>query len=230
MQVPFPGSFGDKVLDYQFGLVPSNLPDGIQWLYPFDSSDVRAIMRRFFGKFFNDDHSRCLLWGINPGRFGAGVTGVPFTDPIRLQQDCGIPNDFEKRQELSSLFVYEFIEVIGGVQEFYKNFYITSVCPLGFTKDRKNYNYYDDKKLLQAVEPLIIENIQTQIRIGSRQDIAFSMGKGKNFQYLNKLNDKYNFFQTIQPLPHPRWVMQYRLKRKAEFVQEYVSALNSTKS
>ena len=49
---------------------------------------------------------RHLLLGINPGRFGGGVTGIPFTDPIRLQNVCGIENNFEKKQELSSVFIY----------------------------------------------------------------------------------------------------------------------------
>jgi len=228
---PMPKSptFGEQVLDYHFGLPTINLPREIDWLYPYDSSYVREIMQLFFSKYFDDSHPRCLLLGINPGRFGAGITGVPFTDPIRLQEVCGIENDFTKRQELSSLFVYDFIKALGGVREFYSHFYITSICPLGFVKDGKNYNYYDDKHLEQVVQPLIIENIRTQIRIGGRTDVAFSMGKGKNFKYLKKLNDQYSFFEEVKPLPHPRWVMQYKLKKKNQFVQEYVKALSKAR-
>ena len=38
---------------------------------------------------------------------------------------------------------------------FYANYFIGAVCPLGFMKDGKNINYYDDKKLQQAVTPFI---------------------------------------------------------------------------
>ncbi len=41
---------------------------------------------------------RYLILGINPGRFGGGITGIPFTDPIRLQNICGIENDFQKNK------------------------------------------------------------------------------------------------------------------------------------
>jgi len=53
------------------------------------------------------------------------------------------------------------------------------------------------------------------------------MGQGKNFKYLKQLNDKHGFFAEIQPLPHPRWVMQYRLKTKPIYIDEYVTKLTS---
>jgi hypothetical protein len=52
------------------------------------------------------------------------------------------------------------------------------------------------------------------------------MGQGKNYAFLNKLNQEHGFFEKIIPLPHPRWVMQYRLKRKKEFIREYVDKLS----
>ncbi|MCK5703784.1 MAG: DUF4918 family protein, partial [Cyclobacteriaceae bacterium] len=57
--------------------------------------------------------------------------------------------------------------------------------------------------------------------------VAFSMGKGQNFKYLKYLNKKYQLFDKVEPLPHPRWVMQYRLKRKAEFIHEYISKISA---
>ena len=54
-------------------------------------------------------------------------------------------------------------------------------------------------------EAFIIKSIQQQIEIGARQDVAFSLGKGKNFKYFKNLNDKHSFFEKIIPLPHPRW-------------------------
>ncbi|WP_366903404.1 hypothetical protein [Hydrogenimonas sp.] len=41
-----------------------------------------------------------------------------------------------------------------------------------------------------------------------------SVGKGKNKAYLEKLNERCNFFDAIEALPHPRWVMQYQRKKK----------------
>jgi hypothetical protein len=39
------------------------------------------------------------------------------------------------------------------------------------------------------------------------------------------MNERYGFFKEIIPLPHPRWVMQYRLKRMQEFIDLYLERL-----
>ena len=51
------------------------------------------------------------------------------------------------------------------------------------------------------------------------------MGTGKNFKYLDKLNKQEKFFERVVPLEHPRFVMQYRNKRLAEYVDKYIRAL-----
>ena len=217
----------DQILDYHFSLeINERLPDGVEWLYPYEDPQVQIAMEQFFQKYFADNHPRFALWGINPGRFGAGVTGLPFTDPIRMEEECGLINNFPKRQELSSVFVYDVIRAMGGPSNFYQHFYISSICPLGFVKDGKNFNYYDSNELKKAILPLIHRNIEKHLEMGISDRVVFSMGQGKNFQFLKKLNDKHQYFQEVQPLPHPRWVMQYRLKRKLEFVDQYVTALS----
>lgn len=202
------------------------LPKDIDLIYPFGNDKVWDAFSTFYNKYFSDQNKRYLLFGINPGRFGAGITGVPFTDPRALEDICGISNDFNKRQELSSIFVYEFIEAFGGVDSFYKHFMISSVCPLGFTKGGININYYDAKDLQTAVEKYIIESIQDHIKIGGETSAAISIGQGKNYKYLKALNEKEGFFDRIIPLPHPRWVMQYKRKTKDVYVQKYVEVLN----
>ena len=51
------------------------------------------------------------------------------------------------------------------------------------------------------------------------------MGPGKNLQFFERLNAEHRLFKTVVPLPHPRWVMQYRRRRVEEFVDRYVEAL-----
>lgn len=222
-------TFGKKVLAFNYSLNPDwKLPKGFELLYPFSGEDTRSAMDSFHKKFYGDNRPRIFLFGINPGRMGAGITGVPFTDPIRLQEDCGIQNDFKKRQELSSVFVYNFIQAYGGPEQFYKDFYITSVCPLGFITNGINVNYYDDKKLQKAVQKHIEYNLHTQYKFGHRGNIAICLGRGKNFKYLDNLNNQLGIFDKILPLPHPRWVMQYRRKRMEEFIDEYLASFELT--
>lgn len=221
-------SLATQILNYHFQLKTDvELPDRVEWLYPYDVEAVQQSMQAFFSKYFSDTKRRFMLVGINPGRFGAGITGLPFTDPIRMESACGLENNFKKRQELSSVFVYDVIDAMGGPAQFYRDFYITSICPLGFVKDGKNYNYYDSKELTAAVMPLILDNFKRHLEMGFSDQVAFSMGQGKNFKFLQQLNAKHGFFKEVHPLPHPRWVMQYRLKRKLEFVDQYVETLGA---
>jgi hypothetical protein len=219
-------SFSEKYFNFIDHIdFPVKLPLGVEILNPFLVEETYLLSKSFYDKYYPDDHPRLFLIGINPGRFGAGVTGVPFTDPIRLEEKCGIKNAISKRQELSSVFVYEMIETFGGVEKFYKNVFFTSVSPLGFVKDGINLNYYDIPEVRDYLEPYMVKSLQQQIEMGAIKSVAYSMGKGQNLKYLKYLNGKYNLFDDIQPLPHPRWIMQYRLKRKKDFIDEYVSKI-----
>ncbi len=198
---------------------------GFDLIDPFNNDETVEIFSTFYYKYFDDNNKRHFLLGINPGRHGAGVTGVPFTDPKIMAEDCGIENDFPKKNELSAIFVYKFIEAYGSIESFYSKFYINSVCPLGFLKDGINCNYYDDKTLYKSVKTHIVAGLKNQIAFGMHTDVAFCLGNGLNFKFLKKLNEEHHFFESIVPLPHPRWVMQYRRKRIDEFVAEYVGEL-----
>jgi hypothetical protein len=204
-----------------------SLPKGVEVLSPFSDPETWAICETFYHRFYHDAAPRTLLIGINPGRFGGGVTGIPFTDPIRLQKECGIDNPWPKKQELSSVFMYEMIKAYGGPPDFYKNFYITSVSPLGFTLNGKNLNYYDDPQLIGALEPFAVDCLRRQLGWGMNTSVAFCLGGGKNFAYLERLNAKYRFFGEIIPLPHPRYIMQYQSKQKTAHIDEYLKKFNT---
>ena len=183
------------------------------------------IVKRFLQKYFNDTRQRKLILGINPGRFGAGITGVNFTAPKQLKEECGIEHPFNKQSELSAEFIYAVINAYGGPAKFYKYFFIGSVCPLGFVKGGKNINYYDDKELQKAVEPFIVQSIEKQINFPVDASTCLCIGGERNFKYLSCLNEKYQWFQQIVPLPHPRFVMQYRRKQIPQFIQLYLDTL-----
>lgn len=204
---------------------PGKLPKEVGLLFPFSDESVLQAIESFYEKFFADDRKRILLLGINPGRFGGGVTGIPFTDPEKLDTILGIDNDFERRYELSSTFIYEMINHLGGPESFYSRFLISSVCPLGFVKDGKNLNYYDEKELQNSLESYMVDNLRWHFDQVADNKVIFSLGQGKNVKYLEYLNKKYNLFGEVIPLPHPRWILQYRRKRKDEFLDLYQQKL-----
>lgn len=222
-------SFARKVIEFTQNLrIPEvALPPDFEWLFPYNQEETMRCLSAFYEKYYADEQGRHFIFGINPGRFGAGLTGVPFTDPPRLEQFCGIENSFPKKPELSADFVWRFIQAYGGVEAFTRSFYITSLSPLGFIRHGVNINYYDDRDLIRSVEPFIVWNLRTQLEFGKLGDTAICLGEGQNYAFFKKLNDREGFFREIIPLPHPRWVMQYRRKRVDEFVDRYVAALIS---
>ena len=216
-------NFAENVFQFiQHLHFPVSPPDGIEVMNPFLDPVTLNCCKQFYKKYYSDRNSRYMILGINPGRFGGGITGIPFTDPIRLQNVCGIENPWAKKQELSSVFIYEMINEMGGPERFYSNFYITAVSPLGFTRGNKNLNYYDDKKLQDKLKEFVVECMNKQLSFNINRNVAFCLGHGKNYQYLTALNEEMKYFKTIIPLSHPRFIMQYKLKKKSEFIHQYV--------
>ena len=219
---------GQKIIEFYDSMELNDLSEkGVGVLNPFVKPEVRDICNTFYNRFYNDTGKRFFLIGINPGRFGAGVTGLPFTDPILLEERVGIKNSFQKRKELSAVFIHEIIDAFGGLESFYNQFYFTSVSPLGFVKDGKNLNYYDIPSLQKELTPFIVNQMTRQVKQWGRTDVAFTIGKGQNHKALLKFNTQYNWFDKIIAIPHPRWVMQYRLKSKDLILDEIVEIMKS---
>jgi hypothetical protein len=218
-------TIAQQLIQFYGQLEAPAVPKDIQVLHPQPGHQVMETVKKFFEKFYNDNNPRRLMLGINPGRFGAGITGVNFTAPKQLRENCGIDHPWGNGTELSAEFIYEMITAYGGPASFYGTHFIGAVSPLGYIKAGKNINYYDDKLLQQAVAPFIVDTLQQQVNIGFDRTICFCIGGEKNYRFLSALNEKHKFFQQIIPLAHPRFIMQYRRKRKKEFIEEWLSAL-----
>jgi hypothetical protein len=219
-------TFAASVIDFYRNLKAPRLAGlDVDVLFPYRDPDVRATMETFYRKFFDDRLPRVFIIGINPGRFGAGTTGVPFTDPVSLEAHCGIPNAFARRRELSAEFIEQLLDRFGGPAEFYRSFFITAASPVGFTRNGKNYNYYDNSKLLAAVKPFMVKMMRAQLDFGARRDVALVLGTGKNFDYLRRLNEEQSFFEKLVAVEHPRFIMQYRRPHVRRFLDKYESVL-----
>jgi hypothetical protein len=228
-QPPTSSTWAEHLFSFYSRLAPpEKLPGNIEWLYPQKDPEVMTIVAQFLHKFYNDANPRRLLLGINPGRFGAGVTGVNFTAPRQLAEQCGIAHAFKNQTELSAEFIYAMINAYGGTEKFYSTFFIGSVCPLGFVQNGKNLNYYDDKELLKTVEPFIINSIETLLDFRVDREVCFSIGGEKNYKYLISLNKRFEWFENIVALPHPRFIMQYRRKKIEQFIQQYLQLITKT--
>ena len=215
-------TFADRALDFYKNLsFPYKLPSRIQLINPYKTAEVQNYLHLFLEKFYKDNHKRVLVLGINPGRFGSGTTGVTFTDPIALQDFCGISNTLPRTRERSSEFIYSFIEKWGGVESFYSNFFLSAVSPLGFVNDGINFNYYDSPELLRITKPFIIQSVLSQIELGVNRELAILIGSGKNQRFFSELNEEHGFFKTLSVVEHPRFIMQYKRRQLSHYLTKY---------
>lgn len=223
-------TFASRILSFHARLKPPRLPGlGVHAMQPHRDPRVWEVMTAFYTKYFADARPRAFIIGINPGRFGAGTTGIPFTDPVTLETMCGIPNAFPKRRELSAQFIDQVLDRLGGARGFYRRFFITAASPIGFTKGGINCNYYDDPRLQARVTPFIVSSLRAQVAFGARPQ-AVVLGTGKNHAFLSRLNDQHGFFRSIIAIEHPRFIMQYRRRLVPQFLDRYADALDRVAS
>ena len=215
-------TWSEHLIQYYLQLVPpSSLPGNVECLHPQKEEKVREVVKAFYNKYYHDDGERLIMLGINPGRFGAGVTGVNFTAPRQLMDNCGIVHSFKNQSELSAEFIYEMITAFGGPGLFYSKVFIGSVFPLGLTRDGKNINYYDERELMHHLQPFIIQTLDDLMSNVKYKPVCIAIGGEKNFKYLSLLNKSEKWFNSILSLPHPRFIMQYRRPHKLDFIHQY---------
>jgi hypothetical protein len=218
--------FSQQILRYYRQLQPPRqLPTGFEVLYPQKEKEVMRVMRSFYRHYYSDDRKRILLLGINPGRFGAGATGINFTAPRQLALHCGIEHSLGDQSELSAEFIYEMIRACGGPDVFFHSYFLGAVSPFGYVSKGVNCNYYDSSVLLKKVEPFIVQSMQKLLRCNVHRSVCICIGEGKNLEWLEKWNGTHGWFSRVISVAHPRYIMQYKRRQKDRYVGEYLEAL-----
>ena len=73
-------TMNQRILNYLKHLEPPIdiiLPEkNIQWLCPLKNTQTYRCIEQFYSKYYSDNNKRILILGINPGRFGSGITGI----------------------------------------------------------------------------------------------------------------------------------------------------------
>ena len=229
-------SFAKHVLEYCQKLSTERpiLPSGFKIINPFcgdQKEEVWKTMKLFYEKYYNDKCVRKLILGSSPSRKSSAITGIPFEDMNYLQTETGINFDQSVKTRTSSDFLHEVIQMCGGRRKFYNNFYMNFVFPLGIIKINSkgheiNVNYYENKDVERILYSFIVWSIRNQIELGIDRSVCYCIGSGQNYKFLCKINKEFGFFEKIIPLEHPRFIMQYNLNRKEEFLKKYLKVLS----
>jgi hypothetical protein len=188
---------------------------------------TRADQRYFIPfarNFYAGSASRTVVLGINPGRRGSGLTGVPFTDGQSLAVECGIDNDFRETRELTSQFVYRVVRHAGGTRAFFNRVFLSAIYPYCLTVAGKNANYYDllDR---QPLLELVLHSLRSHRQLPNVSSRLVVVGQGRHLDLIRAVNDVHCVFDEITALPHPRFIVQYNRPKIEDFVAQYASAL-----
>lgn len=230
-------NFSDSVLEFNEWLanISLDLFDNYKISNPFNGKNkeqVKEITNAFYEKYYNDNNKRYLILGSSPARKGTATTGIPFEDASHLYKETGIMIDDFYINKSSSDFLYDVMEQYGGCKKFYKDFFMSFVCPLGIVNvnskgNEVNSNYYENRKLENALYNFIVDSLKKQISFGIDTSICYCIGSGENFKFLTKINEQYRFFDKIIALEHPRFIMQYNSKDRDKYLNKYIDAFNN---
>jgi len=224
-----------RILQFNEELAQTSLelPSGFRIVNPFTGPQkwtVREITTAFYEKYYDDERPRRLILGSSPARRGTGVTGVPFEDADVLASETGIDIDGYGVSRKASGFIHDVIKHYGRRDRFYSDFCMSFVCPLGVVRTSSkgtevNCNYYESKELREYLRPFIVKTMKRQLEFGTDTSVCYCIGSAENFKYLSKLNKDHGFFKQIVPLEHPRFITQYNVERRDDFIEKYMRAL-----
>lgn len=230
-------AFSNRVLEFNEWLANISLElfDNYRMNNQFNGKNkekIKEITNTFYNKYYNDNGKRYLILGSSPARKGTATTGIPFEDASHLYKETGIMIDNFYINKSSSGFLYDVMEQYGGCEKFYKDFFMSFICPLGIVNvnsngNEVNSNYYENKKLENILYNFIVDSLKKQISFGIDTSICYCIGSGENFKFLTKINEQYKFFDKIIALEHPRFIMQYNKKDRDKYLSKYVTALNN---
>ncbi len=229
--------FSESVLKFNEWLanISLDLPNNYSFNNPFNGKNkeqIKDITNAFYKKYYNDNNKRYLILGSSPARKGTATTGIPFEDASHLYKETGIVIENFYINKTSSNFLYDVMEQYGGCEKFYKDFFMSFVCPLGIVNvnskgNEVNANYYENKKLESVLYDFIVDSLKKQIAFGIDTSICYCIGSGENFKFLTKINDQYKFFDKIVALEHPRFIMQYNSKDRDKYMKKYINSFNN---
>lgn len=177
----------------------------------------RANIDTFWQQYYSTTLPHTVICGLNPGRFGAGKTGIPFLDFLSLSQlIAGIHSaDSEK----SASFFFKVIQSY-GVAAFFHEFYVTNIASVGFIRGGKNLNYHD---LPDAALAVVERNFLAEMAIVKpTRVIALGIAVQRTTKKLLSAE-----VDCSLRLPHPAWVATYRGGELDRWVEKYVAMLKS---
>ena len=146
--------------------------------------------------YYHHSYPKTVLCGINPGRHGAGKTGIPFIDFSSLSTLIDGVNRADT--ERSAQFFFDVVSEFGA-SKFYNSFYVTNVSWVGYISNNMNINYY---RLPEPVKDFVLKAFKYEIGIVSPK-VIISMGREVKITVNQLFNDTPIDVDNYLPHPYP---------------------------
>lgn len=194
----------DKIIDLHLSFMDRLVEDGdvlrelererISILPGF--TEQAELVRSYYKKFYSKPGRRIVLCGINPGKYGAGITGVPFIDFHGISRL--LPGHGRQDKERTAQYMLSIIEEYGA-GEFQDAVYLTNLSWYGFLRNGRNLNYYI---LPRNVRHYFIESFVEEMKIVQPSFIVpLSEEVGRTLRQMAK--DGQLDYPIAERLPHP---------------------------
>ena len=181
----------------------------------------------FHKKYVEPNSPKIVICGINPGRKGAGKTGIPFIDFASLTRM--LPDIKENDSEQTAKFFFSVIQKI-GIENFYKNFHVTNLSWFGFSRIDKNKNVnYDNEDIPAEIKNCLIDKFVEEMEL-INPDYIITLSKDVLYELKSLKEQKKISSEIGARLNHPSWITTYRSKdinmwkiKYVETLSEYIS-------
>ncbi|RLQ93620.1 uracil-DNA glycosylase family protein [Falsibacillus albus] len=183
------------------------------------------LVKKYYKHVYSNQSERVVLCGINPGRNGAGKTGIPFLDFDSVSQ---IISDLDRNdKESSAQFIKSIINEI-GTESYYSSIYMTNISWFGFTKEEKNLNYYD---LPESLSDRFTDSFIEEMKIlKPRTIVPLSREVEKTLKKMRE--DGRLQFPVADRLPHPYYcsIGKNAVKYKEIYVNRLTDLIGDKKN
>ncbi len=188
-----------------------------------DFIDNKNNIIEFHKKYVEPNSPKIVICGINPGRNGAGLTGIPFIDFESLSNM--LPDINKKDREQSANFFFSVIQQF-GIETFYKYFYVTNISWFGFSRidKSKNVNYYE-KDISTEIAICLIDKFVEEMDL-INPDYIIPLSKTVLYELESLKNQQKIRAEIGTCLNHPSWIVTYRRKDVITWRQKYVDTLS----
>ncbi|HZL11862.1 MAG TPA: uracil-DNA glycosylase family protein [Prolixibacteraceae bacterium] len=173
--------------------------------------DNKNNIIEFHKKYVQPNSPKIVMCGINPGRRGAGITGIPFIDTNSLSKM--LPDISNPKTEKSAKFFFSIIEEF-GINGFYRNVHVTNMSWFGFYELDKGTNINYNSLPTEIQNDLIDKFVEEMDFINP--NVIIPIGDIVNWELLYNLKVKNRLNAEIGPrLYHPA----YRLVDRKTYIE-----------